>query len=105
MTKYHYKRYLNRAFWNSLFAVLSALILVLIVLYGWSGIKAAMDRLMVSGGDVEADAVEQDQLQQLEALRGPDNASEAENRQALDELRADVEDVRVENLEPLRYSE
>lgn len=91
MPKYHYKNYLNRAFWNSLLAVLSAFIFVLIVVFGWQEIRVVMNRMIT--GQAEVEESEMDRLQLLESLKGSDNIPEEEKALLLEELRSDGEDV------------
>lgn len=110
MSKYRYKQYINRAFWNSLFAVLSALVFVLILVYGWRGLQAVMERINIGGGGEEPGAEEQSRLQLLESLRGTDDVPEAEKERILNELRADdsaelSEAEKLKILESLRQVE
>lgn len=89
MSKYYYKKYLHRAFWNSLLAVLCALVLVLIIVYGWQGFKAAIDRVLPQE-EQQDDKVEADEaLQLLESLRGENTLSEEEQSSILEGLRAE----------------
>lgn len=99
MPRYHYKRYLNRAFWNSFVAVLSAFILVLIIVFGWQEIKSAMNRMVAGGGEMEKK--ELDRLELLESLKGNDDTSEAEKVQLLDELYSDEEVSNEEKIQLL----
>lgn len=107
MPKYHYKQYLNRAFWNSLLAVLSAFVVVLIIVFGWQEIRSVMNRI-IEGATGEPQAEEMDRLQLLESLKGDDNTSEEEKARLLEELRSEENNVSDEEklrlLESLRSS-
>ncbi len=87
MPKYHYKQYLNRAFWNSLLAVLSAFVFVLIIILGWQEIRTMMGRMITGQNDVEEQ--EMDRLELLESLKGGDDIPEKEKEQLLEELQSD----------------
>lgn len=81
-----YRPYIVRVFWNSLFAVLSALVLILIVIYGWQGLQAVMERMDLDRSDPEPDDAALDQVRLLESLRGEDTVSAAEKARLLEEL-------------------
>ena len=104
MPDYHYQRYINRAFWNSLVAVLCALVLVLIIVYGREAIRGFMTELVADRP--AAEEAEADQLELLESLRSPETASEGEMESPLDELRSGdgetADDEQLEHLESLR---
>lgn len=101
MSKSHYKHYLNRAFWNSLLAVLSAFVLVLIIVFGWQEIKAVMSRIITGNDQVEEQ--ELDRLGLLETLKGNEDVPEEEKERLLEELQSDDESVSDE--EKLRLLE
>ena len=86
MSKYHYKKYLHRAFWNSLLAVLCALVLILIVVYGWQGFKAVVDKVMPQEEQSDENPENDDTLQLLESLRGENTSSEDEQTVILESL-------------------
>lgn len=88
MSRYHYNKYLHRAFWNSLLAVLCALVLVLIIVYGWQGFKSVVDRVIPQEETLE-DSPEEDDLQLLESLRGESTLSEDEQTAVLEGLSSD----------------
>jgi len=91
MAKYHYKHYLNRAFWNSLLAVLSAFVLVLIIVFGWQEIKTVMSRVIL--GEDQIKEQEMDRLEFLETLKGNEDVPEEEKERLLEELRSDDDDI------------
>lgn len=109
MPKYQYKRYISRAFWNSLFAALSALIFVLIILYGWQAIRSVVDRLPFGGGEEEVVPEEADRLEQLEELRSSEEIPEAEKEALLRSLTTDDESLsdeeKMELLDKLKGDE
>ncbi len=86
MSKYHYKQYLHRAFWNSLLAVLCALVLVLIIVYGWQGFKAVVDKVLPQEEQLDGSSEVDANLQLLESLRGESTLSEEEQRTILESL-------------------
>ena len=86
MSKYHYKQYLHRAFWNSLLAVLRALVLVLIIVYGWQGFKAVVDKVLPQEEQLDGSSEVDANLQLLESLRGESTLSEEEQRTILESL-------------------
>jgi len=90
MPKYHYKNYLNRAFWNSFLAVMSAFVLVLIIVLGWQEIRAVMDRVIT--GQSEQEEKELDRLELLETLKGDDSTPVEDKERLLEELRSDEEE-------------
>ena len=94
MVKYHFKNYLNRAFWNSLFAVLSAFVLVLIIIFSWQEIRAVMSSLVA--GDDQVEEKEMSRLELLESLKGNDEVSEEDKTRLLEELQTNDEDVTEE---------
>jgi len=106
MPKYHYKQYLNRALWNSLLAVLSAFVLVLIIVLGWQEIRMTLNKVI--SGQSEEEAGEMDRLELLEKLKGNDDTPVEEKERLLEELRSDEEGINQEQklqlLESLKSS-
>lgn len=102
MPRYHYKTYLNRAFWNSLVAVLSAFVLVLIIIFSWQEIRAVMSKMVMDRNP--SDEQEMDRLELLESLKGNDDTPEAEKVQLLEELQSEDE-VEVSDEEKLQLLE
>jgi len=105
MPDYHYQRYINRAFWNSLVAVLCALVVVLIIVYGREAIRNFMVELVSDKPEVEQK--EMDQLELLESLKGPEDVTEEEKEMQLQELQTEEatavsEEERIKQLESLR---
>lgn len=86
MSKYQYKKYLHQAFWNSLLAVLCALVLVLIVVYGWQGFKAVVDKVLPQEEQSEGGTEGDENLQLLESLRAESTLSEEEQTIILEGL-------------------
>ena len=101
MAKYHYKQYLHRAFWNSLVAVLCALVVVLIIVYGWQGFKSVIDRVIPSNEELSKDGNEEnDEMLLLESLRGESTLSEDEQDVLLQELKVEQgSDTEMSNAE------
>lgn len=94
MPRYKYKDYINRAFWNSLFATLSALVLVLIILYGWQLVISIADNLPFINSDKDKETSEEDdRLKQLEALKSSEEISEAEQEAILQNLSSEEDDM------------
>ena len=110
MPRYKYKDYINRAFWNSLFATLSALVLVLIILYGWQLVVSIADNLPFSIGEGDNEALEDEEiLNQLEALKSSEEVSEVEQDAILQNLSAGQDDMtegeKLELLDKLKGDE
>lgn len=102
MPKYRYKQYLHRAFWNSLLAVLSALVVVLIIVYGWQGFKSAIDKIVPADKPLVGTSEEADQLQLLESLKGGESSlSEEEQSVALEGLKSE-ENVEMSSEERMK---
>lgn len=89
MSKYRYKQYIHRAFWNSLLAVLCALVVVLIVVYGWQGFKSVINKVLPEEKQTEKNGESQTDLQYLESLRGESTSSEEIQAAILEDLRAE----------------
>lgn len=106
MAKYRYKQYLNRALWNSILAVLSALVAVLIAVFLWQEISSVITSVMTDKGSEEA--VDQSDMELLESLRNGDAAPDEESSRLLDGLRGSETDEASEEemrqLESLRSS-
>lgn len=89
MSKYRYKQYLHRAFWNSLLAVLCALVVVLIIVYGWQGFRSVINKVLPVEEQSNENVENQDELEFLESLRGESTLSEEEQSATLEGLRAE----------------
>ena len=84
------------------FAFLSALVFVLIILYGWETIRSVMDRLDI-GGDEEAEMTPEEatRLEQLESLKSLEEIPEAEKEALLESLTSDDDISHEEKMELL----
>jgi hypothetical protein len=89
MSKYRYKQYIHRAFWNSLLAVLCALVVVLIIVYGWQGFKSVINKVLPEENQSEESVENQGELEFLDSLRGETTLSEEEQTATLESLRAE----------------
>jgi len=110
MLKHHQKQYIKRALINSLLAVLSAVIAVLIVVYGYQAVQVVVDRMMSNDGVESMDEEQFSQIELLEELRGPEIDSTPEDREELDNLRVPEdsnasEEEYLQSLESLRQPE
>lgn len=95
-SKSYFQKYLNRAFWNSLLAVSSALLVVLIVVYGWQTFLLVKDSRIMEEitGDAEENLSEDDIFALLESLKDSENTiSLEEQERLLQELAASTTEV------------
>lgn len=83
--KSYFQKYLNRAFWNSLLAVSSAALVVLIIVYGWHAFLSVKDSRMTEEitGDAEEDLSKDDVLALLESLKDSENPISLEEQERL----------------------
>lgn len=84
-SKYRYKQYLNRAFWNSILAVLAALVAVLVVVFLWQQIKGVIG--ITIDNPFYTEQKSDSELEAIDKLRAEQPFSEAEVTQMLESLK------------------
>lgn len=89
MSKYRYKQYIHRAFWNSLLAVLCALVVVLIIVYGWQGFTSVVNKVLPEEEQSNENVENQEELEFLDSLRGETTLGDEEQAAILEGLRAE----------------
>ena len=87
MLRYQYLQSIKRALINSILAVLSAVIAVLIVVYGYQAVRAVFDRVVNNDID-EVEEESSGELELLESLKNDNESSIQERRDILDDLRS-----------------